>query len=129
MISGVELVIQIGAIGFAGQESVSQGGLQGLERRGSSLEGLKQFADLEIEGSVVAAVAIKGMLGADGAALEQHTGGVKMAGEAGVVDGDGVPLVPGVDVDTGVQEIAEAVDVAGAGGLENVAVRDLLQWE
>lgn len=85
-----------------------------MEGRGASLEGLEQFADLEIESGVVAAVAVKGVLVADGAALEQHTGGVEMAGEAGVVDGDGVPLVAGVDVDARVQEVSEAVDVAGA---------------
>lgn len=51
----------------------------------------------------MAAVAIEGMLGADGAALEEHPDGVEMTGEAGVVEGDGVPLVAGVDVDAGLQ--------------------------
>lgn len=38
-----------------------------------------------------------------------------------------VPLVPRVDVDAGVEEVPEAVHVAGARGLKDVAVGDLLQ--
>ena len=53
-----------------------------------------------------------------------------MAGEAGVVEGDGIPLVPGVDVDgAGVEEISEAVEVAGARGGKNVAVWNLLEGD
>lgn len=70
-----------------------------MERRRAGLKGLEQLAHFEIEGGVVAAVAVEGMLGADGSALEEHPGGIEMAGEASVVEGDGIPLVAGADVD------------------------------
>lgn len=95
--------LEEGVVGFAGEESIAEGGLQGLKRRRAGLEGLEQFTDLEIEGGVVAAVAVEGVLGADGADLEEHPGGVEMAGEAGVVEGDGVPLVASIDVEAGVE--------------------------
>lgn len=99
----MKLLLEVGVVGFAREESVSKGGLQRLERRRPGLEGLEQLPYLKSEGGVVAAVAIEGMLGADGAALEEHPDGVEMTGEAGVVEGDGVPLVAGVDVDAGLQ--------------------------
>lgn len=76
----------------------------------------------------MASVAVEGPLGADGPGLKKHPGGLHVASEAGIIESDGVPTVPGVDVDdeAGVEEVAEAVDVAGAGGLEDVAGGDFL---
>nr|GLL41521.1 hypothetical protein Itr_chr12CG10580 [Ipomoea trifida] len=54
----------------------NQSGLQGSERGRASLEGLEKLADLEIEGGVVATIAVKGVLGANGAAFKEHPGGI-----------------------------------------------------
>ena len=97
--------VRVGAVGGGGEEGVAEGGLQGEQGRGAGLEGLEELADLEVEGGVVAAVAVEGVLGADGAALEEHAGGVEVAGEAGVVEGNGVPLVAGVDVHPRLQQV------------------------
>lgn len=75
----------------------------------------------------MAAIAVESALGADGAGLKEHAGSLDVAGEAGVVEGDGVPLVPGVDVDAGLQKVAEAIDVAGARRLEDVAGGDFFE--
>lgn len=75
----------------------------------------------------MAAIAVEGVLGANSAVGEQHPGGVEVSGEAGVVEGDGVPLVTRVDVDAGLEEVAEPIDIAGAGGLEEVTCGDLLE--
>ncbi|GER54073.1 FAD-binding Berberine family protein [Striga asiatica] len=99
----IQRITYIGPIGFAGQEGVSEGGLQWLERGGPGLEGLEQFADLEIESGVVAAIAIEGVLGADGTALEQHTRDFEMAGKAGIVERHRVPLIPCIHVHTALQ--------------------------
>lgn len=77
----------------------------------------------------MAAVAVERVLGANRAALEQHPRGVQVARQARVVKGHGVPLVAGVDVDAGLDEVPEAVDVAGAGGREDVAVGDPLEGD
>lgn len=75
----------------------------------------------------MAAVAVKGALGADGAGLEQHPRGVSVAGEASVVERDGVPAVARVDVGAALEEVGEPVAVAGARRLEEVAAGDLLE--
>ena len=63
----------------------------------------------------MAAVTVEGVFGEDGAGFEEEAGGVKVAGEVGVVEGDGVSLVAGVDVDGArVEEVAEVVKVVGA---------------
>ncbi|KAK9681987.1 hypothetical protein RND81_10G041800 [Saponaria officinalis] len=55
------------------------------------------------------------MLGANRAIFEQHSSGVEVFGEAGVVQGGGVQGVTGVDVDcSAVEEVAQTADVAGA---------------
>lgn len=70
------------------------------------------------------AVAVESVLGANGAVLEEQASGVEAAGEAGVVESDGVPAVASVDVDSGLEEVAEPVDVSGARGFEDVSVGD-----
>ena len=69
-------------------------------------------------------VAVESMLGANGAVFEKQPSGVEASGEAGVVESNGVPTVASVDVDSGLEEVAEPVDVSGAGGFENVSVGD-----
>lgn len=75
----------------------------------------------------MAAVAVEGALGADGPGLEQHPGGVGVAGEAGVVERDGVPAVALVDVGAAAEEEGEAGAVPRAGRLEEVPRGDLLE--
>lgn len=78
----------------------------------------------------MAPVPVEGPLGAYRPGLEEHPRGVDVSREAGVVEGDGVPAVPGVDVDAaGVEDGAEAGDVAGAGGGEDVPGGDLLEGD
>lgn len=81
------------------QESVTEGSLQRVQRWRSSLESLEEFSDLQIERSIVTTIAVEGMFGADSAAFEEHTSGVEVTGEAGIVKGDRIPLVTGVNVD------------------------------
>lgn len=114
----------------AAQEGIPERPRQRPERRRPRLERLQQPPNPEIKRSVVAAVTIECSLGADGTGLEEHAGGIDVAGEAGIVKGDGVPPVAGVDVDkAGVEEVAEAVDVAGPGSLEDVAGGDLFEGD
>lgn len=121
-------LVEEGPIGPAGQESVPESGLQGAQRRGPGLEGLQELADLQIEGGVVAAVAVEGVLGADGAALEEHAGGVEVARQARVVERHRVPLVTRVHVHHArLQQVPEPIHVTRTRRLENVAVWDLLQ--
>ena len=106
--------LKVSLISMRGKEGIPKGRLKRAEGRRTGLEGLEELSDLQIEGGVVAAVAVEGVFGADGAGLEEEAGGVEVAGEAGVVEGDGVPMVAGVDVDgAGVEEVAEVVEVAG----------------
>lgn len=114
-------------IGGAGEESVAEGGGERGEGRRAGLVELEELANGEVEGGIVAAVAVEGVLGADGAAVEEEAGSGEVAGEAGVVQGGGVPGVAAVDVGAGVDEVAEAVDVAGPRRLEQVPRRHLPQ--
>lgn len=121
-------LLDVGAkISGAGEERVPKCCGQRGERRRSGLEGLEEAPHAEVERGVVAAVPIEGALGADGAGLEKHASRLDVAGEARIVERDGVPGVAGVHVHAGVQEVVEAVEVAGARCLEYVASWDLLE--
>lgn len=72
-------------------------------------------------------VTVEGMFGADSTAFEKHTSGVEVTGETSIVECDGVPLVAGVDVNAAFEKVAETVEVASAGSLEYVAVRDFFK--
>lgn len=101
-------------VGGAGEEGVTQGGLQGVQGRRASLEGLEEFADLEVECGVVAAVAVEGVFGADGATLKEHACGVEVAGEAGVVECHRVPLVARVHVHPRLQKVPQSLHVTSS---------------
>lgn len=75
----------------------------------------------------MAPVTVERMLGANSAALEQHARGVEVSCEARIVKSHRIPLVARVDIDTRLQQVPESINVAGTGGLENVAVGDLLE--
>ena len=116
-----------GAVGGAGEERRPERGGQRRERRRPGLERLEQPAEAQVERGVVAAVAVEGALGADGAGLEQHPRGLGVAREAGVVERDGVPAVARVDIGAGLEEEGEAVAVPRPRRLEEVAAGDLLE--
>lgn len=115
------------AVAGTREERGSESSGQWRERRRPGLERLEEPAEAQIEGGVVAPVAVKGALRTDGTGLEQHSRGLDVAGEAGVVERDGVPAVAGVDVGAGLEEEGEAVAVAGTRRLEEVAGGDLLE--
>lgn len=75
----------------------------------------------------MATVAVESVFGANSTTLKQHASSIEMAGETSVVQSDGIPLVSCIDVDSGLEEIAKAVNVAGPRSGKNVAVWDLLE--
>uniref|UniRef100_A0A7C8Z2F4 Uncharacterized protein n=1 Tax=Opuntia streptacantha TaxID=393608 RepID=A0A7C8Z2F4_OPUST len=125
---GIRL-FQVDTVRLTPEEGLPQSGLQWGKRGRTGLKCLEELPDLQIKRSIVAAVTVEGMLRANGTALEQHSGSVKVTSQASIVEGDRVPLVSSVDVDTGFQEVAEAIDVAGAGSLEDVAVGDFFDGD
>ncbi|KAL9253889.1 F-box/kelch-repeat protein-like protein [Drosera capensis] len=67
------------------------------------------------------------MLLANRAVFQQHPRSIEVSSEAGVVQRHGIPTVPSVDVDAGLEEAAEPLHVASAGGFEDVAVGDFFE--
>jgi hypothetical protein len=74
----------------------------------------------QVERRAVAPLAFEGAHVADGARLEQQPHGVGLAGEAGVVERDGVPAVARVQVGPSFDKGGEPGAVAGARRLVDV---------
>lgn len=52
-----------------------------------------------------------------------------MASKTSIIERDRVPLVPSINVDAGIEKVAETVDISGARGREDVAIWYFLEGE
>lgn len=111
-------------IGGTSKESITKRTLQRIQRRRTSFKSFKKLPNLQIKSRVMTPVTVKRVFGANSAVFEKHTSGIEVTGETSVVESGGVPLVTCVDVNAAFKKVTETVEVAGAGGLENVAVWD-----
>ena len=81
---GIRL-LQVNLVRLTPEEGLPQSRLKWGKRGRAGLKCLEELPHLQIKRSIVAAVTIEGMLRADGTALEQHSGSVKVTSQASVI--------------------------------------------